>query len=56
MFKFLAMRKLAYKYGLPPYDVFLPTGRDCILESILMIENITDEYGCNVNIVQNEIK
>lgn len=27
MFKFLAMRKLAYKYGLHPYDAFLPTGR-----------------------------
>lgn len=56
MFKFLAMRELARKYELPPYDVFLPTGQDCILESVLMIENITDEYGCNINIVQNEIK
>lgn len=56
MFKFLAMKELARKYELPQYDIFLPTGGDCILESVLMIENITDEYGCNVNIVQNEIK
>lgn len=56
MFKFLAMRELARKYELPQYDVFLPTGGDCILESVLAIENITDEYGCNINIVQNEIK
>lgn len=55
MFKLLACWKLSEEYNLKKYDVFLPTGCDCILEEVLSQKEILDVYGCTIDIVQSNI-
>ena len=54
-FKKMACWRLANKYGLAVWDVFLPTGCDCILESIFEKEEFYDEHGLRIDLVNKDI-
>lgn len=56
IFKLLVAKELALDYELPVFDILLPTGADCIIESVLRYEDVTDEYGCTVDIVDTSIR
>lgn len=53
--KLLAFYKLAKDNNIPIWLVFMPTGTDCILEMLFEINDVTDDYGCKIDIVYTEI-
>jgi len=53
--KKLACWRLATYFGLPRWDVFLPTGCDCILESVLEIRHIGNNKGELIRVVDRNM-